>query len=540
MIPELDGVLTVSPSWQQLTAPSDADGAAAAVRAERELLDRLTAGGYDVMLVFTSFSQSPWPVAHLGLLAGIGTRVVHSREFAGGVATHWVTPPPDDTHHVDRSLHLLEAIGVPARGRTPTLRVPDAAYAAADELVVATLRGPGVVREPCRDRRDGASRRFALLVPGASCASRRYPAARFGAAAAGIAAAGCRCWSPAPRRRPDLVERGRAGGGHTGRPGPARHRPAGVHRPRRPGGGRARQQLRRPAPRRRGRHPGRRRPTRGPSGSATSPRGRCRPRCCRSRRPARPAGSSRCPFHLECLDVAPERLVAAALRLTAVADPAIAPSSPASRRLPVRRPRIGRPRVRQPRGGPMAARSRPRGSRDPVVPPSFRPSRPGWRAGSPTAPPACSCSATRCSTAGSPGPRAGSAGTGRSRSSSSSTATAPAAAPRTPRRTSPRSARRSTCSRCSATTASRASCAALLADAGVRTDACVIELGRTTPVKRRLVAGGQHVARYDVAPTAPPRRSTRSALADALTDALTAGERPAGRRARRRLRPRAR
>ena len=36
----------------------------------------------------------------------------------------------------------------------------------------------------------GEHPRFALLVPGASCASRRYPAARFGAAAAGIAAAG--------------------------------------------------------------------------------------------------------------------------------------------------------------------------------------------------------------------------------------------------------------------------------------------------------------------------------------------------------------
>ena len=151
MFPELDGVLTVSPTWQQLTAPSDAAGADAAVRAERELLERLIAGGYDVMLVFTSFSQSPWPVAHLGLLAGIGTRVVHSREFAGGVATHWVTPPPDDTHHVDRSLHLLEAIGVPARGRTPALRVPDAAYAAADELArgrparAAVVRGRSIV-----------------------------------------------------------------------------------------------------------------------------------------------------------------------------------------------------------------------------------------------------------------------------------------------------------------------------------------------------------------------------------------------------------
>ncbi len=66
----------------------------------------------------------------------------------------------------------------------------------------------------------------------------------------------------------------------------------------------------------------------------------------------------------------------------------------------------------------------------------------------------------------------------------------------------------------------------LLTEAGVHTDACVIELGRTTPVKRRLMAAGQPVARYDVAPEAPPRRSTRAALADALTDALSGGHRP--------------
>jgi ADP-heptose:LPS heptosyltransferase len=174
MIPELDGVLTASPAWQQLTAP--AGDTTAPARAERELLARLRAGRYDAMLVFTSFSQSPWPVAHLGLLAGIAARVVHSREFAGAVATHWVTPPPDTTHHVDRSLHLLEAVGVPPRGRTPSLRVPPPAAAEADAVLAAALRP---VRQP-----------FALLVPGASCPSRRYPAARFGAAAAQIAAAG--------------------------------------------------------------------------------------------------------------------------------------------------------------------------------------------------------------------------------------------------------------------------------------------------------------------------------------------------------------
>lgn len=165
MVPELDGVLVTSASWQQLPGASGADQ-----HAEQELLGRIAAGGYDVLIVLTSFSQSPWPVAHLGLLAGIGTRVVHSREFGGAVATHWVTPPPDDTHQVDRALHLLGAIGVPHRGLETALSVPADARRDA-----ATL----VPRRP-----------LAVLAPGASCAARRYPAERFGAAAALIADAG--------------------------------------------------------------------------------------------------------------------------------------------------------------------------------------------------------------------------------------------------------------------------------------------------------------------------------------------------------------
>jgi ADP-heptose:LPS heptosyltransferase len=180
MIDELDEVLVVSPCWQQLRATG---GAAAA--AERELLDRIIVGRYDVLLVFTSFSQSPWPVAHLGLLAGIGTRVVHSREFGGAVATHWVTPPPDTTHQVDRSLHLLAAVGVPDRGRAPSLRVPSDAEEAAARLRPA---GP-----------------FAVLAPGASCASRRYPAERFAAAAAHVARAGLPVLVAGPDKESALV-----------------------------------------------------------------------------------------------------------------------------------------------------------------------------------------------------------------------------------------------------------------------------------------------------------------------------------------------
>jgi ADP-heptose:LPS heptosyltransferase len=328
MIPELDGVLTVSPSWQQLTAPPDAAGSAAAVRAERELLDRLTAGHYDVMLVFTSFSQSPWPAAHLGLLAGIGTRVVHTREFGGAVATHWVTPPPDTTHHVDRSLHLLAAIGVPLRGRTPSLRVPDAAYDEADSLIADVL-DPAGATPPMRtiNRADRAGRtppgptrtvrpvrRYALLVPGASCPSRRYPAARFGAAAAAIAAADLPVLVAGTEAEADLVgEVVHAAGSADVRALPATDLPvftalvarAAVALTNNSGGLHLADAVGTPVV---------------VTYAGTERLGDVAPRAVPSALlqvpvPCSPCRQLRCPFHLECLDVAPRRLAEAALRL---------------------------------------------------------------------------------------------------------------------------------------------------------------------------------------------------------------------------------
>lgn len=171
LLPGVDEVVTVSASWQQL-APRREPAREEAAR-ERRLVEGLRARCYDTMIVLTSFSQSPWPAAHVGLLAGIRRRVVHSREFGGAVATHWVTPPPDTTHQVDRGLHLLGAVGVPPRGATPALALPPTAVRTAGEVLDRRGRGP-----------------FAVLAPGASAPSRRYPAAAFGRVAARVAASG--------------------------------------------------------------------------------------------------------------------------------------------------------------------------------------------------------------------------------------------------------------------------------------------------------------------------------------------------------------
>jgi D-beta-D-heptose 7-phosphate kinase/D-beta-D-heptose 1-phosphate adenosyltransferase len=60
----------------------------------------------------------------------------------------------------------------------------------------------------------------------------------------------------------------------------------------------------------------------------------------------------------------------------------------------------------------------------------------------------------------------------------------------------------------------------LLDAAGVGTAHCVTEPGRETAVKRRLMAAGQAVARYDAGPTEPPRSETTAALVRALEAAL--------------------
>ncbi|MCT2583490.1 glycosyltransferase family 9 protein [Actinophytocola gossypii] len=162
MIPAVREVITVSASWQQ--AGGAAGSAHAAAAKESWLVERIRGRRYDAMLVFTSHGQSPWPAAHVGMLAGICLRAVHSTEFGGAVATHWVTPPPEGTHQADRCLHLLGALGVPPAGPDLELSIPH------------TDRAPG--------------RAFALLAPGGSCPSKRYPADRYADVARHVAESG--------------------------------------------------------------------------------------------------------------------------------------------------------------------------------------------------------------------------------------------------------------------------------------------------------------------------------------------------------------
>ncbi|MFC0528964.1 glycosyltransferase family 9 protein [Phytohabitans kaempferiae] len=159
LVPYVDRVLAASVSWQQLDpdeVPPDRD---------RRLVRRLAGGRYDAAVLLTSFSQSPWPAAYLCRMAGVPVRVGASKEFGGAGLTHWVPAPPDDVHQVDRMLHLLERVGVPRPDRRLRLDLPGSARAEARDALAERGVPPG---EP-----------YAVLLPGASCAARRYPPDRY-------------------------------------------------------------------------------------------------------------------------------------------------------------------------------------------------------------------------------------------------------------------------------------------------------------------------------------------------------------------------
>ena len=160
LLPWIDEVFALSAVWQDASWKMPLDP-----RREQSLVENMAKRNFDAAIIFTSFSQSPYPPAYVCYLAGIPLRIGQSREFGGSLLTQWVTPPPDSAHQVDRNLHLLAAAGFSEESSDLEVDVPESARLAADAL----LQSHGM----------GASERFVLLAPGASCSARRYDSARF-------------------------------------------------------------------------------------------------------------------------------------------------------------------------------------------------------------------------------------------------------------------------------------------------------------------------------------------------------------------------
>lgn len=165
LLPWVDAVLPWRALWQDLgRLPFDP-------AREWQLVEMLQAQAFDAAIIFTSFSQSPHPAATLCALAGIPLRLGESKEWDRGTLTHAVPPAPDAIHQVDRNLRLIEAVG---------LAVEHSPHSAARAL---QLQIPVAAQHSARALLPAAARPYLLLNPWTSCQSRNYNAERFAIAA---------------------------------------------------------------------------------------------------------------------------------------------------------------------------------------------------------------------------------------------------------------------------------------------------------------------------------------------------------------------
>jgi lipopolysaccharide heptosyltransferase II len=169
LLPWVNDVITWRASWQDIVKDAPVD-----IEKEQELVRLLRERSFDAAFIFTSFSQSPYPPAYACTLAEIPQRIGQSKEFGGALLTHWVKPAPDHSYQVDRNLHLLRSVGIPADSNRLELRIGEEDRRSTDALLLQAGIQPGTP--------------FFALAPGASAKARRYDEARLADAARHIIA----------------------------------------------------------------------------------------------------------------------------------------------------------------------------------------------------------------------------------------------------------------------------------------------------------------------------------------------------------------
>ena len=145
------------------------------------LADDLRARAFDAAVVFTVFTQSALPAAMLLHLAGIPRRAAYCRENPYALLTDWRPDPDRDAHagvrhEVRRQIDLVESLGLQVRDTRLHFPIRDDAR----RSMRAKARAAGM-----RSRR-----RWLVVHPGATAASRRYPEDKLIEAVAALQATG--------------------------------------------------------------------------------------------------------------------------------------------------------------------------------------------------------------------------------------------------------------------------------------------------------------------------------------------------------------
>lgn len=171
LIPYLDQVIAHEVTWMKGASP------AVSSATDLVLVDRLRAQRFDGAVIFTVYTQSALPAALICSLADVPLRAAHCRENPYRLLTDWVRETEPDIrlrHEVRRQLDLVSSLGCRITDDRLSVAISPAAFRTVDRLL---------------SQRIDLRKRWIIMHPGASAASRRYPVDAFAAAAARLARA---------------------------------------------------------------------------------------------------------------------------------------------------------------------------------------------------------------------------------------------------------------------------------------------------------------------------------------------------------------
>lgn len=169
LLPWIDDVIVYPESWRRITEAS-----LLSLRKDMAFIERLRSRRFSLAVIFTNLAQSPFPPAYACYLAGIPYRVGLTSDSSGSALSHFLPPPADDLHQVDRNLKLLEALDIYESNNQVELSVPEEIETKANALITENGVAQGTP--------------YIVLAPGASTRSEQYAPDHFAAVAHLLAA----------------------------------------------------------------------------------------------------------------------------------------------------------------------------------------------------------------------------------------------------------------------------------------------------------------------------------------------------------------
>ncbi len=187
-IPEIDKVIVSDTPWVK----SDKEKG---LELLLHTIDEIKRENFDAAVIFTVYSQTPFPAAMLCYMAGIKRVAGYARENPYALITDWIPDPEplyEIRHEVERQLALIRSLGVKVSDDRFSLNIPENVFIDLDSKLQSLINN----NKP----------HYIVVHPGVSEPKRQYPVHLLAEAAKQLIDEGCSIFITGTKEESPLAE----------------------------------------------------------------------------------------------------------------------------------------------------------------------------------------------------------------------------------------------------------------------------------------------------------------------------------------------